>query len=131
MAKKGKGKTQRRKTNGELTALFEAAQAARNQEAVERKENDILLRMSRVSREISTAPNPPRRRQPKVTRMVSKRQRIALSATKDTIKAIYNSPMGTSKHNVTDEPENPTREVGPRDIYNNSYNCHGKETNTR
>jgi hypothetical protein len=51
--------------------------------------SDWAEEMARLERKIKEAPNPVRRRQPRVTRMASPRQRRAESGPRDTTKAIY------------------------------------------
>lgn len=54
--------------------------------------------VAQAEREIKKSPNPPKRRQPRVTRHKSRRQRIAESQTKNPVRAAYTTE---SKYNVT------------------------------
>jgi len=87
------------------------------------------LSQARAERDITRAPVPTRRHQPKITRHVSREQRIANSQSRNPIKAIYTDE---SKYNQTpvvhDEDERTmTREVGPGDEHNSTYRS-GKAT---
>jgi hypothetical protein len=94
-------------------------------------EQAILLRMVAADRASRKAPEPPKRRQPKVTRMVSSRQSRALSGTQNNIRAIYQTAEQAARSVTTSSQGNEgyTRNVGPLDFGLNY--CHGKETENR
>jgi len=83
---------------------------------------DWLEYMAAAERQIKQPPVPPKRRQPKVTRHMSRRQRIALSQSINSVKATY---QPESKYNQTPtlpDGAETTREVGPGDVNNSATN---------
>jgi hypothetical protein len=104
---------------------------ARREEAKIKYENSVLERMVALDREIRKPANPIRRRQPKVTRMQSKRMQEIQQQTNNPIRAIFQTPEQAERGTITGEPDVTTREVGPGDLYNNNYGCEGKETGSR
>ena len=86
---------------------------------------DWLQFIQQTSRELSKAPVPTKRRQPRITRHASRRQRIAESQTRNPIRAMYGTE---SKYNATPtKPESwrGTRSPGRDDA--NAYRA-GKAT---
>jgi hypothetical protein len=94
-------------------------------------EQALLLRMVAADRASRKAPEPPKRRQPKVTRMVSSRQSRALSGTQNNIRAIYQTAEQAARSVTTGSQGNEgyTRNVGPLDFGPNYI--HGKDTQSR
>jgi hypothetical protein len=83
-------------------------------------EADVLTWWVRQQHEQKSVEHPLRRRQPKVQRMMSARQRKASSQTINTIRAIYSAE---SKWNLTPTATDEkilTRDVGPNDFGPNS-----------
>lgn len=91
-------------------------------------EDAALLRMQKAMRDIARPSIPGKRRERKPRRNVSKRNRIILNTTSNSIKQIYQNPEDFAKSFINVNPTISTREVGPGDRYNSDYNCHGKET---
>lgn len=88
---------------------------------------DILEMFADKDRQIRRPPHPPKRRQPKITRMQSRRMYVAQSQSINAVRAIY-SPE--SKWNMTPlAPEGfvGTRNVGPNDPALGMYRA-GKAT---
>ena len=108
------------------------SEVSREEEAEDQDINSVLQRMVRMEAEIKKTPFPIKKHKPKVTRMQSPRMREVLRGTRNPVRAIYQAPDVAKAHTVTDEPVNPTREVGPGDVHNktNDYSA-GKETQTR
>lgn len=78
--------------------------------------------IAECERQIKQTPTPTRRRQPKVTRHMSGRQRAALSQTKNPVRAAY----------VEDTVKTPTKPVEWKGIRPNLTNWStGKSTTTR
>jgi hypothetical protein len=113
-------------------AQAKAAAEARRVEQENRRKDRILQEMLALDKAIRKPPVPPSRRQPKVTRMVSRRQTIVSQGTRNFTKAVYQTPEQAGSNTITYDnpsyPSNATREVGPGDKHNNTYGCHGKET---
>ena len=90
---------------------------------------DWLEYVAAAERDIKKPSDPPKRRQPKIKRMTSRRQRTAESQTANTVRAVY---QPESKWNATPtQPEDwkGTHEVGPGDVHNpNSSWRTGKAT---
>lgn len=80
---------------------------------------DWLQYMAKAEKELKRPPSPPRRRQPKITRMQSRRMRTVSGQTPNAIRAMYTVE---SKYNqtptISSEDHELTREVGPSDRYN-------------
>lgn len=91
--------------------------------------NNGLLWFAEAARSQKELPDPVRRRQPRIARLMSRRQRVALAQTRNPIRAIYGTE---SRWNVTPEaPEKTefTRNVGPNDF--GQYSAAGsKATNS-
>jgi hypothetical protein len=84
-------------------------------------EADALLRLRQWQREQQRAPQPLRRRQPKVTRHQSGRMRIASSQTVNTVKAIYAPESQWNTTPLAPEDAKLTRNVGPSDMNPNGF----------
>lgn len=80
---------------------------------------DWLEYIAKAEKELKRPPNPPKRRQPKVTRHQSREARIVSGQTKNPIRAIY-QPESQYSQTPTINPDEHTltREVGPADRYN-------------
>jgi hypothetical protein len=70
---------------------------------------------------IKKPPVPTKRRQPKITRMQSRRQRIAESQTPNQIRAIYAPESKWNETPTMPEDWQGTHEVGPGDEHNNEH----------
>jgi hypothetical protein len=81
--------------------------------------DDWLEYVAKLQKDLKKPPVPTKRRQPKITRMKSRRMRIVDGQTPSTIRAIYGTE---TKYNATPtiDPKDHTltREVGPSDRYN-------------
>jgi hypothetical protein len=86
---------------------------------------DWLQFVQQTSRELGKSPVPTKRHQPKVTRHMSRRQRIAESQTKNPIRAMYTTE---SKYNAT--PTKPEEWRGTRSPGRDDANAYraGKAT---
>lgn len=102
-----------------------------NQPQQIRDEDDWLVYVATKAREVSKSPNPVRRRQPKVTRLASPRQRQALKQTNNPFKAGMMSAEEAQREwdRISDEQDETTRNVGPNDLP--IRYSHGKETGYR
>jgi hypothetical protein len=92
--------------------------------------DDWLEYIQDKSRELARPANPPKRRQPRITRMQSPRMRRVSGQTSNTIRAIYGTE---SAHSATPTKPNEwrgTHEVGPGDEHNDDYKT-GKATESR
>lgn len=94
-------------------------------------EADILERMVKAMSDLKKPPVPPKRRQPRVTRMESPRQRYVQQGTRNTVRAIYQSPETAASRTIVANPKNTTRNVGPTDLCPKNGYCEGKETQSR
>jgi hypothetical protein len=94
-------------------------------------EADILERMVKAMNDIKKPPVPPRRRQPRVTRFESRRQRFVQQGTRNTVRAIYQTPEQAGSRTIVTNPQNTTRNVGPTDLCPKNGYCEGKETQSR
>lgn len=123
---------QRKSTPPKGSAQAKAAAEAGRVEAENRRVDRTLQRMLALDKAIRKPPVPPSRRQPKITRMQSGRQTKVSQGTRNFTKAVYQTPEQAAASTIstydTSYPSNSTREVGPGDVYNNTYGCHGKET---
>jgi hypothetical protein len=86
--------------------------------------------LASAERDIKKPPNPPRRYQPKVTRHMSRNQRIASGQSSNPIQAIYVPESKWSATPTHPEDWKGTKEVGPGDVNNRTYRA-GKATTER
>src|SRR5579863_7767279 len=81
---------------------------------------DWLEYVAQAEKDIKKPSDPPKRRQPKITRMASRRQRIANSQTPNIIRAMYVPESKWAVTPLADEKFVGTREVGPDDVHNSA-----------
>lgn len=116
-----------------MTKLNRTQQAVAEANRIERQMREEARRdteQAAAERAIGRPPFPTKRRQPKITRHMSRQQRIATGQSPNTIRSIY---VPESKWNATPvinpEEHELTREVGPGDDFNRTYRT-GKSTRT-
>ena len=83
---------------------------------------DWLEYIAGQERAIGRAPVPTKRRQPKVTRHMSRNQRIASSQTRNPIRAIYKAESNYNQTPTLPDGAKTTKEVGPGDVNNPATN---------
>jgi hypothetical protein len=91
---------------------------------------DWLAYVANVERELKAAPTPPKRRQPRVTRMLSKRMQRVAGQTRNSVRAIY-----TPESERAATPTKPESWRGTRNLGGNAQPKHeffsAKATQTR
>jgi len=93
---------------------------------------DFEAWIAEMEREVKRPPAPPKRRQPRVKRFVSPRQRRALSQTPNPVRAAYVVESYSSLTPLAPSDFVGTKEVGPNDRYNRQSDYRaGKATNNR
>jgi hypothetical protein len=93
------------------------------------REIAALLYFRRVAAELKVPPDPMKGRRPKITRMMSREQRIVFGQTANTIRAIYGTESKWNETPLLRDDATTTREVGPNDRYNARQNYRtGKAT---
>jgi hypothetical protein len=92
-------------------------------------EADFLEFVAEADRAIRKPTDPPKRRQPKIIRHSSRRQRTASSQTPNLTRAMYVPESAWNQTPLADEDFVGTREVGPGDVNNSETNWRtGKAT---